>query len=584
MNGMNGMNGMNEISVPNGMNEMGEMNEMDAPEGGPVFSPSSPERDSPDKTIKTVMTSALTSRVRVAEKDKFGEVFTPDSMINDMLDKLPPEIWSDRTKKWLDPAAGFGNFLSVVYRRLMTGLEHVIPKNTERRRHIHKHMLYMVEYNQANCGHIRKIYGKNVNLFCGSFLDPNGPIFSDGTTRFDVIVGNPPFNSDQVHAGKKGGGNNLWPKFVAKALSSAPTPLASSLLLPDGYLVFVHPALWRKPPSSRAKTWFTVMTHDNHMKYLEIHSKADGKHEFKVQTRYDFYVIQKRRPTPGKDTTIVKDQTGEIHPAMDLSRWKFLPNHSYEQITELLRPFEHVELGEHDGDDVEGRDELVIFRRGQYGTDKPWVTSEPPKDTTRPVLPLIHTTPLSGRRIYYTSIKKEDNDCADCVPMFGVPKVIFGETGINNQLVIDLEGQYGMTQGAIGLKIPGLTAEQREVEAREMAAVLKSGLFKKILDAMSFSNFRIDWRMFLYLRPDFYKHPMFQSSLQSYPRDIMRFTETATAASSPTAATAASSRRKRLGSASRKSKSSLSPKKKKNKNANEGGGTRRRRFTHKRRR
>jgi hypothetical protein len=574
MNGMNeisvpnGMNGMNEISVPN---EMNEMNEMDAPEGGPVFSPSSPERDSPDKTIKSVMSGALTSRVRVAEKNKFGEVFTPDSMINDMLAQLPPEIWSDRTKKWLDPAAGFGNFLSVVYRRLMTGLEDVIPKNTERRQHIQKHMLYMVEYNEASCERIREIYGKNVNLFCGSFLDPNGPIFSDGTTRFDVIVGNPPFNADQVHAGKKGGGNNLWPKFVEKSLSAA-----SSLLLPNGYLVFVHPALWRKPPSSRAKTWFTVMTHDNHMKYLEIHSKADGKRDFKVQTRYDFYIIQKRRPTPGKDTTIVKDQTGEIRPAVDLSRWNFLPNHSYEVIEPLLRP-------SGGGEGVEGNDALVIFSRGQYGTDNSWVTPEPPKDTARQVLPLIHSTPLGGRRIYYTSKKKEDEDC---VPMFGVPKVIFGETGINNQLVIDVEGQYGMTQGAIGLKIPGLTAEQREAEAREMAAVLKGGLFKKILDAMSFSNFRIDWRMFLYLRPDFYKHPMFQSSLQSHPRDIMRFTETATAASSPTAATAAaaSSRRKRLGSASRKSKSSLSPKKKKNKNADEGGGTRRRRFTHKRRR
>ena len=29
--------------------------------------------------------------------------------------------------------------------------------------------------------------------------------------------------------------------------------------------------------------------------------------------------------------------------------------------------------------------------------------------------------------------------------------------------------------------------------------------FHTILDAMSFSNFRIDWRMFLYFRPDFYK-------------------------------------------------------------------------------
>ena len=34
---------------------------------------------------------------------------------------------------------------------------------------------------------------------------------------------------------------------------------------------------------------------------------------------------------------------------------------------------------------------------------------------------------------------------------------------------------------------------------------LESSEFKDILNAMSFSNFQIDWRMFTYFRPDFYK-------------------------------------------------------------------------------
>jgi hypothetical protein len=81
--------------------------------------------------------------------------------------------------------------------------------------------------------------------------------------------------------------------------------------------------------------------------------------------------------------------------------------------------------------------------------------------------------------------------------MFGVPKVIFGESGINN-VIIDKAGEYGMTQGAIGLKLT-------DDEGIFMKSILESDTFNRILDAMSFSNFRIDWRMFLYFRPDFYR-------------------------------------------------------------------------------
>ena len=39
-----------------------------------------------------------------------------------MLDKLPPEVWTNPNLKWLDPAVGIGNFPVVVYIRLMKDL------------------------------------------------------------------------------------------------------------------------------------------------------------------------------------------------------------------------------------------------------------------------------------------------------------------------------------------------------------------------------------------------------------------------------------------------------------------------------
>lgn len=451
------------------------------------------------------MSSSKRPQIRQDEKNKYGEVFTPDRLINDMLDQLPPEVWTDPAKKWLDPAAGFGNFFMEVYPRLMKSLEPVIPKLSERRRHILTQMLYMVEFNPESCARIREnpvffdqdeegnlVMAVNLNLFCGSFLDPRVGTTAfdtrDGPVYFDLIVGNPPFNADQTHEGKKGGGANLWPKFVDKSLRS-------NLLKPDGLLLFVHPALWRKPPSPRAPTQFELMTHKNHMLYLELHSKLEGKYVFGAQTRYDVYVIQKREPIPGVSTTKIVDQRRQPYAAFDLSRWQFLPNHSYDLIGQLLRS----------PDDTSKPN--VIFSRGKYGTDKPWVLTH---QRTPDDIQLIHSTPQEGPRIYWSDPVECEllTDVEDCVPMVGVPKVIFGESGIN-KVIIDLEGRYGLTQGAIGLRIPGVNLDEQKAEAERMVAALESDIFHDILDAMSFSNFRIDWRMFLYLRPDFYKHPMF---------------------------------------------------------------------------
>ena len=56
------------------------------------------------------------SRERVKSS---GEVFTPPELVNEMLDKLPSEIWLDSSKTWIDPAAGDGNFLIEVKHRLI---------------------------------------------------------------------------------------------------------------------------------------------------------------------------------------------------------------------------------------------------------------------------------------------------------------------------------------------------------------------------------------------------------------------------------------------------------------------------------
>jgi hypothetical protein len=64
------------------------------------------------------MTELIKSKKRVKE---LGEVFTPPALVEEMLDKLPPEVWAT-DKTFLDPTCGHGNFLvGVVKRKLETG-------------------------------------------------------------------------------------------------------------------------------------------------------------------------------------------------------------------------------------------------------------------------------------------------------------------------------------------------------------------------------------------------------------------------------------------------------------------------------
>jgi type I restriction-modification system DNA methylase subunit len=53
------------------------------------------------------------------ERDKLrvkatGEVFTPTPLVQEILDKLDPELFKDPTKTFIDPACGDGQFLGEV--------------------------------------------------------------------------------------------------------------------------------------------------------------------------------------------------------------------------------------------------------------------------------------------------------------------------------------------------------------------------------------------------------------------------------------------------------------------------------------
>lgn len=207
------------------------------------------------------------------------EVFTPPKVANRVLDLLPEQIWRDSTTRFLDPGSKTGVFLREITRRLMIGLAEEFPDKDQRLEHILRNMVWGLAITEltslmsrrtlycskdatspnsvvtfenpsgniwfetvdhafvngrcSECSAPESIQRKGRDNYAYAFIHQHGKtkIESGIGMKFDVIVGNPPY---QMEADAEG--QNVVPlydTFVKEAIALQPK-----------YITMVIPSRW----------------------------------------------------------------------------------------------------------------------------------------------------------------------------------------------------------------------------------------------------------------------------------------------------------------------------------------------------
>ncbi|WP_235223264.1 Eco57I restriction-modification methylase domain-containing protein [Oscillibacter valericigenes] len=129
-----------------------------------------------------------------------SEVITPKEIVTDMVDLLPAGIYTPEAK-FLDPAVKSGRFLAEIYRRLMDSelMKQAFPDEQARHEHILDNQLYGFATSELSATVVRKQLYDNP-LTSGNIRFTSAKVTKEmiqgafGIMKFDVVIGNPPYN------------------------------------------------------------------------------------------------------------------------------------------------------------------------------------------------------------------------------------------------------------------------------------------------------------------------------------------------------------------------------------------------------
>jgi hypothetical protein len=372
---------------------------------------------------------------------------TPIWLCESQIDKIPCD-YSDANTKWLVPAAGHGTHGIILFWKYMEGLSKIFIDSEQRSRHILENILYLNEINPWLCRQLRK--QGFINVIEGDYLE------YETNVKFDCIVANYPFEKS---VGKKKT-QAIWPKFVEKSLS---------LLKYGGIVSEIHPDGWRNPYGDYK--WVQELIKEKKVLRLEIYDEIKGLEVFGKSTTFDVLTIQNSKKCGYE--TIMKDSVGNEF-TMVLDNVEYVPNGEIDLFTKIIAK------------DNEEKVEL-IYSRSAYGTDKKHVSNL--NDNTF-IYPCVYTTTKDGS----INLKYSDTNGNG---HFGVPKVIWSN-GVQSSLIMDSEGQYGLTQFSYGIT-------DTEENLNHIYEAMNSERFIKLMKFADGKQHKYKYKVISTFRKDFWK-------------------------------------------------------------------------------
>ena len=245
-----------------------------------------------------------------------SEVITPLNIVKDMVDLLPADVFNPDTK-FLDPAVKSGRFLAEIYRRLFDSslLSHM--NEADRKEHILKNQLFGIATSAAAAAIVRKqLYADATIAGNIVYVDRYLTLMTDkgtdfrkliekefGQMKFDVVIGNPPYQHNDGGGGRGNKATDIFDKFVIFALR-----------ISGRYTVMITPSKWYNKESLTEMK--TQLISDKHLGALTHFPHSNDVFDADIGGGVSYFLHDKKTQF---DNAIIKNITKQSTNAMNRS-------------------------------------------------------------------------------------------------------------------------------------------------------------------------------------------------------------------------------------------------------------------------
>lgn len=227
------------------------------------------------KTIPNVSNSSLDTiktyydQVLNIDKSTFcssNDEPTPIDCVQEMVSKIPEELWTRQDLSILDPCCGNGNFFIPIFYKLLEIYDKKI---------ILEKILSFNDINTKRLYNVRKVYCDQQYKLNISNYDY---LITNNINKYDLIVANPPYAKLMTNGKRSSKNHNLIKCFIEKSIS---------LLKPKGYIMFITPDNWMSFADRN-----TIISTISQLQIIHLDIHNAKKHFKKIGSSFTWYIIQ----------------------------------------------------------------------------------------------------------------------------------------------------------------------------------------------------------------------------------------------------------------------------------------------------